>query len=274
MLFKPNEVTTGRFPCRIVRRLLGAAMAELYQAQLQNTQHSVVIKAVSAKQAQVRQQALEQEAKLLAGLYHQHIPQILEYVREEERQYYVMTYHEGLNLKQYYSRYKEMCEEDILHVLYDTANTLHYLHQKGIYHGDIKPSNILLEPSKDAVLLDFGTAGVLGEPRKDIRFLGTIGYAAPECCQCGTEQITAAADIFSLGATLYYLLEGKEPGCGRLTLSDMQKKKRWQPILDRCCTFDRQQRFQSAAELTAFISGGNTAIHTWHWNKADLLKDL
>lgn len=256
MIFKPKEVTAGDIPCEIIKRIPGGSMAELYLARIQHTQYQAVIKAVALEKDSTKRQALAKEAELLGGLYHRHIPTILDAVQEEHRQYYVMSYHDGMNLEGYRRTCEQISEEQIFGILQDIGSVLAYLHQKGIFHGDIKPSNILLDRTQAAFLLDFGTADFFDTYEKGVRFRGTLGYAAPECWHGQVQRLTPAADIFALGATLYFLLEGREPrdAYGHFILHDTQKKNRWQPVLDKCCTLNKEKRFQSAAELLDYTA--------------------
>lgn len=255
MIFKMGDITEGSISCELVKRISGGSMAELYLARIQNTEYQAVIKAVSSKADIGRRQALRREAYLLERLYHTHIPQFLSYVEEAGKQYYVMSFHEGITLEWYAASGRQMSEEQILKLLRDMGSALQYLHQKGIFHGDVKPSNILLDDTGDAVLLDFGTADYF-DTAQNVRFRGTLGYAAPECWHGDTKRLTPAADLFSLGATLYFLLEGRQPrdDYGHFKLRDAQKKNRWQPVLDRCCTLNKEKRFQSAAELIHYTT--------------------
>ena len=93
---------------------------------------------------------------------------------------------------------------------------LSVLHAAGLIHRDVKPANLMVNEDARVVLLDFGLAhvqaqrkGILGSPTQ---LRGTPGYMSPE--QYGTGELTAASDLFSLGATLYEALTGRIPFVG------------------------------------------------------------
>ena len=123
-------------------------------------------------------------------------------------------------------------------------------------HNDIKPANIILQEDGGVVLVDYGLAEKIGNICENVTFQGTLGYAAPESWHREEFQSDPAGDVFSLGATLFYLLENKQPQLcyGKFVLSDKEKKNRWQSVLDKCCALDVKKRYQSAAQIYEVIS--------------------
>ncbi len=97
--------------------------------------------------------------------------------------------------------------EAILRVAFDLVDALQHLHEHGVIHGDLKPSNILVDTEGQARLLDLGVASRTHDERHPFR--GTLGYAAPELLR--NEPPTVATDMYGLGATLYTCLAGRTP---------------------------------------------------------------
>ncbi|MBO5347456.1 MAG: serine/threonine protein kinase [Lachnospiraceae bacterium] len=270
MVFGIGECTSQEFPCEIVSKISGGHMAEIYLARLRNTEHRVVVKAVGeAKGAaqiagleteislQRKQQVLTREARVLSGLRLEGIPEFYGYFEESARRYFIMSYHTGINLEQKMLAQGKMSEAEVREIILKVCRILTYLHRKGVVYGDLKPSNLLIEPMGGMVLVDYGMAVEMAEIRKEKAFRGTLGYAPPECWHL-QQKLSPATDVFSLGVTLFYLLEGQNPGkCyGHFVLSekDVQKKNRWQPVLDKCCALDSTKRYQSAAEVFEAVS--------------------
>src|SRR5204863_2217944 len=100
------------------------------------------------------------------------------------------------------------------------ARTVHYAHEHGILHRDIKPGNILLDQKGEPHLTDFGLARLVeteSTVTRTLEVLGTPSYMAPEQAVGENEQITGATDVYGLGAVLYQLLTGQPPFAGATT---------------------------------------------------------
>ena len=150
------------------------------------------------------------EADTLAQLKHQAIPAITDRFELANRHYLVMEYVEGRNLEEELAARGEPLPEglviDIARQLCDVLAYLHGLVPPIIYR-DMKPSNVMLNPNGRVVLVDFGIARLFKAARKGT-MIGTLGFAPPEQYQ---GQVDPRSDIYSLGATLHYVLTGRDP---------------------------------------------------------------
>ena len=148
------------------------------------------------------------------------------------------------------------------------ARAVHYAHQRGILHRDIKPGNILVDAKGEPHLTDFGLARLTeteSTVTRTIETLGTPSYMAPEQALGNNNQLTSATDVYGLGAVLYHLLTGHPPFAGgttydtiRLLLETEPRQPRlWNPKIDRdltticlkCLEKDPQRRYPSALAL-------------------------
>jgi serine/threonine-protein kinase len=148
------------------------------------------------------------------------------------------------------------------------ARAVHYAHEHGILHRDIKPGNILLDGKGEPHLTDFGLARLTeteSTVTRTIETLGTPSYMAPEQA-LGSSELTAATDVYGLGAVLYHLLTGHPPFAGgttydtiRLLLETEPRHPRlWNPKADRdlaticlkCLEKNPQRRYPSALALS------------------------
>jgi response regulator RpfG family c-di-GMP phosphodiesterase len=127
--------------------------------------------------------------------------------------YLVMEYVAGRNLEDVVARDGPMKLEQACLAAHQVADALTEAHRQGLIHRDIKPGNVLLTADGTAKLLDFGVARL---PTPDDRLtkdgarLGTIGYMAPEQVR-NARGVDARADVFGLGATLFFMLTGRDP---------------------------------------------------------------
>ena len=206
----------GRY--HILEQLGAGGMALVYKAYDTRLERNVAVKVLRTEQfspvllEQVLQR-FEREAKSLAKLSHPNIVNILDYGEHEEMPYLVMEFLPGGTLKQKLGR--AIPWQESINTLLPVARGLSYAHQHGIIHRDVKPSNIMLQETKAAVLTDFGIAklleGVEGQTLTGSGVgIGTPEYMAPEQ-GVGAHTIDARADIYSLGIVLYEMVTGRKP---------------------------------------------------------------
>jgi serine/threonine protein kinase len=151
-------------------------------------------------------QAFEKEAGFLQDLTHPYIVRFYEYGSEQGVIFIVMAWVDGINLKNRIEGLdRPLHLAEVLLILQPICSALNFAHQKGLFHCDIKPSNILLhENGKDVFLADFGVAHVAQEQAGG----GTLPFMAPEQFTQGV--VSAQTDIYSLGITVYQMLSGGE----------------------------------------------------------------
>ncbi|HUQ92664.1 MAG TPA: serine/threonine-protein kinase [Bryobacteraceae bacterium] len=168
-----------------------------------------------ASEADLRR--FRQERQILARLEHPNIARLVDGgTTEDGLPYLVMEYVEGQSITDYW-RERSLPAADRLRLFRQVCGAVQYAHQNLVVHRDLKPANILVTPDGTPKLLDFGIAKLLkpDTPTDDIAptlttaWLLTPDYASPE--QIRGEIITAASDIYSLGAILYEFLTGRRP---------------------------------------------------------------
>src|SRR5271168_4921396 len=150
------------------------------------------------------------EADTLAQLKHPAIPAISDRFDDQNRHYLVMEYVEGRNLEEEIAvRGGPLPEGLIIDVARQLCDVLAYLHGSTppVVYRDMKPSNVMLTPKGRVVLVDFGIARLFKAARKGT-MIGTLGFAPPEQYQ---GLVDPRSDIYSLGATLHYVLTGRDP---------------------------------------------------------------
>lgn len=205
--------------------------------------------------------SLQMEANVLKMLDHPVLPRIVDVIDDEGTIYVVMDYIEGRPMNEVLNRDGAQSQAEVIRWAKQLCGALNYLHSltPPIIYRDMKPSNIMLKPDGDVKLIDFGTAKELDvENMADTTALGTKGYAAPEqfgdAKGRGIHKTDERTDIYSLGATLYHIVTGKDPSKPPY---GMKPIRYWNPSLSsglekiiRKCTFSSpEERYQSCEEL-------------------------
>jgi type II secretory pathway predicted ATPase ExeA len=203
-----------------LERLLGRGrMGVVYLAKDEALLRSTAIKILSWSVAEAHGQDPVQwflaEARLVARINHPRVVQIYGAARHGDHCYIAMEYVAGASAESMVARSGPMAPETATDVLLQAASALQAAHRSGVVHRDVKPANLLIGPDGVTKLGDFGMALGLTELRTGTAHLrvGTPYYTAPEIWR--GEVASAASDIYSLGATYYYLLTGRTPYTGQ-----------------------------------------------------------
>ena len=169
----------------------------------------------SRQQVEQYRRKFVKETHNLARLNHPNIISIIEVFEENGTVYYSMPYLSGGSLQEYVKTKGNLSEAEAMKYIRQIANALKYMHEDmHICHYDVKPSNILLDSNGNAVLIDFGISKHYdgrGQETTTTPVGLSEGYAPIEQYQQDVDEFSPASDVYALGATLYYLLHGKQP---------------------------------------------------------------
>jgi TolB-like protein/cytochrome c-type biogenesis protein CcmH/NrfG/predicted Ser/Thr protein kinase len=207
------------------------------------------------------------EAEAVAHLEYPYIVPIYEVGERDGQCYFSMKLVDGGQLDEVV-RHSPMSIRQAVELVAKVARTVHYAHEHGILHRDIKPGNILLDQNGEPHLTDFGLARLVeGESTvtATLDVLGTPSYMAPEQAAGEHTKVSKATDVYGLGAVLYQLLTGQPPFAGGTTyetiklLLDTEPRppSLLNPKIDRdlsticlkCMEKDPQRRYSSALAL-------------------------
>src|SRR5215468_10770139 len=241
----------------------------VYRARQKSLNRAVALKIIGVSHARTRAhlKRFRLEAEAAARLNHPFVVPIHEIGQRKGRSYFSMGLVEGGRLDQI-AKGEPMSARHATEVIAKLARTVHYAHQHGIVHRDIKPGNILLDTKGEPHLTDFGVARLL-ETENDatctIEVSGTPSYMAPEQAHANDGHVSSATDVYGLGAVLYQLLAGEPPFTGstpfetvRLLLETEPRQPRLlNPKVDRdlsticlkCLEKDPKRRYSSALAL-------------------------
>ena len=181
----------------------------------ESTSHVSVPSMGSKEMVERFKQKFIKEARNISLLKHPNIVKVLDIFEENDTAYYVMEYIQDGSLQKYVSDNKALQETEALHYIREVAAALDYIHSQHMNHLDVKPGNILRRNNAETVLIDFGLSkryDVEGHQTSTTPVGISAGYAPMEQYKKGgVGTFSPATDIYSLGATLYYLLIGTTP---------------------------------------------------------------
>lgn len=252
-MLEVGTVVGGKY--KILYRVGHGGMSNVYLAINEAANKEWAIKEIDKERKGVRQ-VPETETAIMKRLDHPHLPRIVDVIETETTYLILMDYIEGQTLRKIVDDQGAQKQEDVVDWALQLCDVLDYLHNLDppIIYRDMKPENIMLRPDGTVVLIDFGIAREYKESAdSDTRALGTIGYAAPE--QYGGEgQTDARTDIYTLGATMYHLVTGKNP---TKPPYEMRPIRRWDPslssglesIIIKCTKNNPEDRYQNIKEL-------------------------
>jgi len=220
--FQADCIAAGKYkgfvlgPYVILDKIGGGGMGQVYLAEHAEMRRLVAVKVlpVPVGEDTVARERFLREARAVAALNHPNIIRVHDLNREGRLLYLVMEYLVGLNLHDLVQRIGKLSAPFAVHVTRQIALALQHAHELGLVHRDVKPANVMIGPEGNAKLLDLGL--VRSEADVDSKLtaqygnaiLGTADYLAPEQA-VDSSKVDIRADIYSLGATAYYLFAGR-----------------------------------------------------------------
>ena len=234
----PNALGGGRYE---LAGLLGhGGMAEVRQAHDVRLGRTVAIKRLRTDLASdpTFQARFRREAQSAASLNHPAIVAVYDTGEEPASDgsglmlpYIVMEYVEGRTLRDILREGRKILPERALEITSSVLTALDYSHRAGIIYRDIKPANVMLTPTGDVKVMDFGISRALADSSvtmtQTAAVIGTAQYLSPE--QARGEQVDARSDIYSAGCLLYELLTGRPPFIGDSPISVAYQHVREEP---------------------------------------------
>ncbi len=172
------------------------------------------------------------EAEAAAHLDHPNIVPIYEIGEHEGQHYFSMKLVEGLSLERELAG-SPLAPRRAVQLVATMARAVHYAHQHGVLHRDLKPHNIVLDAQDQPNLTDFGLAKLVEQDTGltlSQSVMGSPAYMAPEQAAGKTKRLTTAADVYSLGAVLFALVTGKPPFAGQTALETMRQVIERDPV--------------------------------------------
>ncbi|GKU24604.1 serine/threonine-protein kinase [Clostridium folliculivorans] len=194
------------------------------------------------------------ECNILKNLNHTGIPRIVDIFYENSYFYLVEDYIKGKTLFEYIKDEQQIEVETIKTIILEISEIIDYLHSLNppIIYRDLKPSNIIINPSGKVFLVDFGISKIYkADSDSDTICMGSSGYAAPE--QHGLAQSCKQTDIYGMGMVMYFMLTGKVPFSGAEPLFDENYNGNLNEdfirIIKKCIQPEIKDRYPSVHDL-------------------------
>ena len=263
---------------QVLGELARGGMGIVYLARQANLNREVALKLIRAGTLASREELalFRAEAEAAASLSHPHIVRVFESGEHEGQPFVAMDFIEGTSLARQLAdgawslspATAAARQQAIARLVATLADAIHYAHQHGIIHRDLKPANILVNEAGQPFVTDFGLAkrsNMDGGLTRSGQIMGTPGYLAPEQAAGNSKDVTAAADVYGLGAILFALLTGEPPFRGANELETLDQVRHQEPanpqarnaavdrdlatICLKCLEKDPGRRYASARHL-------------------------
>ena len=213
---KWKRFTIGKY--KVLEKLGAGGMAQVFLCEHKLMRRRVAVKVLPVPKAEDKSSLdrFYREARLVAAVDHPNIVRAYDIDQDENLHFLVMEYVDGTNLQDLIKKFGPLDVTRACHYIYGSAVGLQHAHEMGLVHRDIKPGNILVDRSGVVKLLDLGLARFFHDEddnltrMNDENVLGTADYLAPEQA-LDSHTVDIRADLYSLGATFYFLLTGSPP---------------------------------------------------------------
>jgi serine/threonine protein kinase len=287
----------------LIAEVARGGMGVVYKARQSRLNRIVAVKVLAAGSFAAPDfvKRFRTEAEAVASLDHPNIVPIYEVGEHEGQPFFSMKFIEGGSLSEQISSLKlQIPDGEAAELLAKLARAVHYAHQRGILHRDIKPGNVLLDADGEPHLTDFGLARLVEKESTlthTMAMLGTPSYMSPEQARGNARQLTTAVDVYGLGALFYELLTGRPPFVGDTTLEVVRKvleaeprrpstlrpglDRDHEPILARPCSaleriakwIRRNRGGFIAIVIIGLLLVAGTGISTWQAFRATQARD-
>jgi len=254
--------------CRLDDQLGSGSMGSVYRATHLSLDKIVAVKVLNPALFHARKHVDQFffEARAAAVIDHPNIVTVFDVGQERGFYYIIMQFIEGESLDDLIRREGTLEPAEVIRIGIEAASGLRTAHEEGVVHRDIKPANLMLTKRREVKIADFGVAyreGMNFDKKNDSEVIGTPSYMPPE--QIEGSEVDHRADLYALGATLYYAATGHKPFEGSSPVEVLKKHlneqvippERIEPgvppalgrIIVKCLKKKREERYEDSEAL-------------------------
>ncbi|MEK7675256.1 MAG: serine/threonine-protein kinase [Verrucomicrobiota bacterium] len=218
----------------LLDKIAQGGMGVVYKARQVKLNRLVAVKMILSGQlaSETDIQRFLTEAEAAANLQHPNIVAIHEVGQHEGRHYFSMDYVEGKNLADY-SKDNPLPAARAAQLIKTIAEAIHFAHQRGTLHRDLKPQNVLIDAAGQPRITDFGLAKLTRTDSSLTRegaVMGSPSYMSPEQAAGKNDLVGPPSDVYSIGAMLYHLLTGRAPFLAETPMATLRKVMEEEPV--------------------------------------------
>jgi serine/threonine-protein kinase len=268
--FLPGRLLLGRY--RIIALLGKGGMGEVYRADDLTLGQAVAMKFLpdEATRDEGMHERFRNEVRTARRISHPNVCRVYDVGEVDSQTFFTMEYVDGEDLGSLLRRIGRLPQDKAVEIARQLCAGLAAAHAKGVLHRDLKPANIMLDGRGQAVIMDFGLAGVADDIRGSEVRSGTPAYMSPE--QLAGTEVTMLSDIYALGLVLYEVFTGKRAFAEKLAAAihghddrtpsrPSSVVKDLDPIIEkvilRCLETDPALRPPNALAVAAGLPGGD-----------------
>lgn len=200
---------------KVTRLIQEGGTSAVYEGKDLRSGKTVAIKALfqSKLKDEFLMKRFKEEANHYLLLEHPNIPKLVDFIEQDGRVFLVMEYVTGMDMNKYLQMYGPLNEDMIIHFFSMILDTIGFLHQKGVLHLDIKPSNVMVTDNYGIKILDLGISSKMSEGEPIKKKCGSPSFMAPE--QINGGKLDVYTDIYQIGVTLFNMVTGNLPFKGK-----------------------------------------------------------
>lgn len=227
--------------CNLLEDLSISVESKVFLLEDPDTKEKYTLKQIK----NYRQFFTEETLDIVKNISHESIAKIEDLLIVDDDLYIIKKYIEGTTLDRLFMQKEIILESDLYYIMIKIGKILKYLHSYNrLIHRDIKPSNLVFTPEGNLILIDLMSIRQVKENQSsDTVYIGSSDYAAPE--QFGYSQTDERTDIYNLGASIKSLFK------------DYTSSASLQVIIDRCLSFNPDDRYQTVDELLQVLERKN-----------------